>query len=76
MADRAIGLMRGTSLDGIDIALIETDGERRDRARADSRRSTTRPRRGRCCGALWRMPSLSTDRRERPGRARRGGAAC
>ncbi len=25
---RAIGLMSGTSLDGVDIALIETDGER------------------------------------------------
>jgi anhydro-N-acetylmuramic acid kinase len=25
---RAIGLMSGTSLDGVDVALIETDGER------------------------------------------------
>ncbi len=24
---RAIGLMSGTSLDGVDVALIETDGE-------------------------------------------------
>ena len=27
-AVRAIGLMSGTSLDGVDVALIETDGER------------------------------------------------
>src|SRR5471032_2170791 len=27
---RAIGLMSGTSLDGVDVALIETDGERID----------------------------------------------
>ena len=27
-AIRAIGLMSGTSLDGVDVALIETDGER------------------------------------------------
>jgi anhydro-N-acetylmuramic acid kinase len=28
---RAIGLMSGTSLDGVDVALIETDGERIER---------------------------------------------
>ena len=32
---RAIGMMSGTSLDGVDIALIETDGERRGRLRPD-----------------------------------------
>src|SRR5262249_40150568 len=30
-SSRAIGLMSGTSLDGVDVALIETDGERIDR---------------------------------------------
>ena len=39
-AIRALGLMSGTSMDGIDIALIETDGERvNDRGRALKPRS-------------------------------------
>ena len=31
----AIGLMSGTSYDGVDVALIETDGERIEPARPD-----------------------------------------
>ncbi len=31
---RAIGLMSGTSMDGIDVALIETDGENHVERRA------------------------------------------
>ena len=31
----AIGLMSGTSYDGVDVALIDTDGEEIGRARAD-----------------------------------------
>ncbi|MFX4377353.1 anhydro-N-acetylmuramic acid kinase, partial [Acinetobacter baumannii] len=46
---KAIGLMSGTSLDGVDVALIETDGERigafgpiGSRASADSARDLFR----------------------------------
>jgi anhydro-N-acetylmuramic acid kinase len=65
-AATAIGLMSGTSLDGVDIALIETDGERilgfgptGYRAYEDSERALLR-------AALEVGPSL-TDRISRPG---------
>ncbi len=50
---KVIGLMSGTSLDGVDAALIETDGE--DMARPLA--SLTIPygeETGRCCARPWR----------------------
>jgi anhydro-N-acetylmuramic acid kinase len=65
-AVRAIGLMSGTSLDGVDVALVETDGERivgfgptGYRPYADNERSLLRR-------ALQEGASL-TDRAARPG---------
>ena len=40
---RAIGLMSGTSMDGIDVALIETDGENQSSGWPASRFPMTRP---------------------------------
>jgi len=63
---RAVGMMSGTSLDGVDVALIETDGERIAgfgpagyRAYAEDERALLRQ-------ALVEAAAL-TDRRERPG---------
>ncbi len=62
---RALGAMSGTSLDGVDAAVIETDGltvaglERRPIA-------PIRQRNGRCCARVW---AVGKGRRSR----RRGG---
>jgi anhydro-N-acetylmuramic acid kinase len=65
-AMRAIGLMSGTSLDGVDVALVETDGEQKVelgrtgyRAYSDAERETLR-------GALADAAGL-TDRAAPPG---------
>ena len=73
---RAIGLMSGTSMDGIDVALIETDGEdaleRGPVATFPYRPSVPRPAAG--------LPSTrlhaSSDRDERPGVLADGRAAA
>ena len=51
---RAIGLMSGTSLDGVDVALIETDGERIAALRADRLPRLCGRRARRCCARRWR----------------------
>jgi anhydro-N-acetylmuramic acid kinase len=63
---RAIGLMSGTSLDGVDVAVIETDGERISafgptgyRAYAEAERALLRQALGEATGM--------TDREQRPG---------
>lgn len=63
---RAIGLMSGTSLDGIDIALIETDGDARVRRFQGTSVPYPDTFRGRLRQALAEAPAL-TARHERPG---------
>ncbi len=63
---RAIGLMSGTSLDGVDVALIETDGERIAAFGPTSYRPYSDPERHLLRQALVEGAKLS-DRRQRPG---------
>ena len=72
----AIGLMSGTSYDGVDVALIETDGEEIGRSRPDRVPALQRRGARRCCGA--RSRSADQSRRSRraaqdPRRGRRAG---
>lgn len=62
---RAIGLMSGTSMDGIDVALIETDGEGWVQRRADYSVDYEAEQRQVIATALAEAPSL-TDRAARP----------
>lgn len=63
---KAIGLMSGTSLDGVDVALIDTDGERIGAFGATDYRRYSDSERGLLRQALADAVSLS-DRDERPG---------
>ncbi len=63
----ALGMMSGTSLDGVDIALIETDGRTVQRFGAVGERPFKPEERALLRGALADAQSL-TDRHARPGR--------
>lgn len=65
-SDKAIGLMSGTSLDGVDVALIETDGIDRVRTGPTSYRPYSKPEREVLRSALAAAVAL-TDRTARPG---------
>ena len=64
----AIGLMSGTSLDGVDVALIETDGEQRSRFGPTGYRPYRTPS-ARCCAQALAAGAAAH-------RARRSGPAC
>ena len=63
---RAIGLMSGTSLDGVDVALIETDGERIQRFGPTLYRPY-RPLERELLHRALALGALLTDRTSRPG---------
>jgi anhydro-N-acetylmuramic acid kinase len=63
---RAIGLMSGTSMDGIDVALIETDGEDAVVRGPSATLPYDDPQRARLAAAIEDARDL-TDRRARPG---------
>jgi anhydro-N-acetylmuramic acid kinase len=57
---KAIGVMSGTSMDGIDVALIETDGEHIERFGASGGRGYSRPERDLLRAAVTEASFLST----------------
>lgn len=63
---RALGLMSGTSLDGIDVALVETDGEHHVVRGPAMTFAHDRPMRSRLAAALADAKGL-IDRHDRPG---------
>src|SRR5712691_7465143 len=70
---RAVGLMSGTSLDGVDVALIETDGERVAGFGPSACRPYTPPERELLRRALAEAAGLA-DRDARPGALRQAEA--